>query len=235
MASLAGAITTLGLAGVPFGGPVWNSEYLTEPRPYTVTFTQLGLDGSSVVRHTDYTKIELTDVQHVVSDTASVSATEGPIDSQIITTHDAASLAVTDTASLFNFLNITDSISLSVSESVGLIISGVTEKPVTETASLSVSETVALSVTVEVTDTASISVTDSGTVDVDSENVTASDDAAVSVSEEVLLGIFAGINVVNVGDVATLTAVEAALVRESFFSDRTPRSRTVFVNDRRRH
>lgn len=214
MASLAGAITTLGLAGVPFGAPVFDAEYQTNPRPYTQTFTQLGLNGCADVRHVTFSKTETTTATLVVSDTASISATESPIDLQEIATTDTARLSVSETTQLFNFRSVTDTASLAVSETISLVITGVTSKSASDTASVSTSETVAIAVTTAVTDTASLTVTDEATVDVSAENVAVTDTASITTDESVLLNVFSGVNAISVIDEARLTTAEVAAVHE---------------------
>lgn len=56
MPSLVGAITTLGLLGVSAAAPVYHSDYATAefPRPYTQTFTQLGLGATPSIRHQSF-------------------------------------------------------------------------------------------------------------------------------------------------------------------------------------
>ena len=56
MPSLVGAITTLGLLGVSAAAPVYHSDYATAefPRPYTQTFTQLGLNATPGIRNQSF-------------------------------------------------------------------------------------------------------------------------------------------------------------------------------------
>jgi hypothetical protein len=218
MASLAGAITTLGLVGLSTAAPVFDTEYGTSPRPYTVTFTQLGLDGSSVARHVDYSgKATETDSFFTVSDTVSISVTEDPVDSQEVATSDTARLSVADTALLFNNIAGTDTARISLSETINLTVAGVTDKPVSDTASLTLSaETAVLDVTLDVADTCSLTLSgETATVDVSVEQIIVSDTCSLSVSEEALLNIFAGFNEVTTGDVVALRlAGEVSAVRE---------------------
>ncbi len=214
MPSLAGAITTLGLAGIPFGAPVFDSEYQTTPRPYTQTFTQPGLDGSSVARHVTYTKTEASVATLDVSDTASLSATEEPIDQNELATTDTARLSATDVSQLFNRIDVSDTAALAANETISLVISGVTLKSVSDTASLSSSETSALGITIDVSDTASLSATDSSSVAVSAENLSVTDAANLSADDAQLLEIFAGIVEKIAFDSALLTVVDIALVRE---------------------
>lgn len=214
MASLAGAITTLGLAGVPFAAPVFDSEYHTTPRPYTQTFTQLGLDGCAVLRHTSFSHTETTTAEVNVSDTASISATESPVDTQEIAVTDTARLSVTDSSQLFNFLAATETAGLSLSETISLVIVGVTTKTGSDTASLTLTESTSVAVTIEVTDTASLTLTETPTVDVSTEQKTATDTASITLDEAVSLNVFSGVNTIAVGDAALLSIVESSSVIE---------------------
>jgi hypothetical protein len=214
MASLAGAITALGLAGVSIAAPVWDSEYATSPKPYTQTFTALSNNGTSGPYLTDYSgKTELTDVSLEVSDTASLSATEEPVDSQQIEVADIARLSVTETVSHFHFIAVTDTATLSASELVALSITGVTPKPVTDTASISATEVTSLSVSLSVTDTASLSATDTSSVAVSTESVDVTDTASLSADDASLLTVFTGQLELNVVDSASLRTTETASIQ----------------------
>lgn len=211
MPSLAGAITTLGLAGVSVAAPVFDVEYQTVPRPYTQTFTQLGLDGSSVARHTVFTgKTEETLAPLAVTDSALLSATEDPVDAQTLATTDIARLSVTESVAVFRTVAGTDTALLSVTETVSLLISGVTSKPVTDTASLAATEAIAISVSVGVTDTASLSASDSAAVVVSNETLTASDTASLAATESVLVEVFTGQAPISVNDSALLAVSDSA-------------------------
>jgi hypothetical protein len=225
MASLAGALTTLGLAGLSTAAPVFDAEYATSPKPYTVTFTQLGLSGLSELRHVDYTgKTTLTDSFFSVSDTTSITVTESPVDSQEITTYDLTRLSVSDIAALFNSLAVTDTARIGLSESIALTVAGVADKPVSDTTSLTLSaETAVLDVTLDVTDTASLTLSgETATVVVSVEQVIVSDTASLSIpSEEALLNIFTGVNVIDRADTTSLRiGSEIASVREIGFVTR---------------
>lgn len=215
MASLAGALTTLGLLGISTAAPVFDTEYATSPKPYTVTFTQLGLNAGPVVRHVDYSgKVSPTDSAFDVFDTASVSATESPVDSQEITTNDVARVAASESISLLKRLDPTDTALVAVSESISLVIGGVTDKPVTDTASVSAADVATLDVTIDVSDTASVSTTDVAVVDVSVEQIIVSDTASVSTTDEALRNVFAGVNVIAAADFAFITVGESARVIE---------------------
>jgi hypothetical protein len=56
MASLAGAVTTLGLLGVCASAPTFQSpsDSAEQPRPYTQSYTQLSLNGSVIVFHDSF-------------------------------------------------------------------------------------------------------------------------------------------------------------------------------------
>src|ERR1044072_600479 len=173
MPSLAGAITTLGLLGLSTNAPVFDSEYQASPRPYTTTFTALSLAGALPrARAVDFSgKTEQTTAAIVVTDTASLSATESPIDTQEIESTDSARLAVSESSQLFNFIAVTDTANLSLSETISLVISGVTAKTASDTASLSLTESRSIAVTVAVTDTTSLTLTESSSVVVSTEQV----------------------------------------------------------------
>jgi hypothetical protein len=149
-----------------------------------------------------------------VSDTASISATEGPIDTQEIESADTARLSVSESTQLFNFLSAADTANLSLSETISLVITGVTAKTGSDTASLSLTESVAIAVTVDVTDTASLTLTESSSVAVSTEQVTVSDTASLTLDEAVSLNVFSGVNAISAVDGAALALVETANVLE---------------------
>lgn len=215
MPSLAGAITVLGLGGLSVGAPFYDSEYHTTPRPFTQQFTQLGLGGLSTFPHNDFSgKVSETTATFTVSDTASLSATEEPIDQNEITTGDTARLSATDSSQLFNRLDVTDTATLSAGETIGLLISGVTLKTASDTATLSSSETSELGVSVDVSDTATLTVTDTSSVDVSAESLDVTDTANLSADDTQLLEIFAGIVERSASDTALLTVNDLASVIE---------------------
>lgn len=233
MPSLVGAITTLGLLGLSANAPVYDPDYgaaPTFPRPYEATWTGLGLSALPGVRAVDFSgKSELTTAPLDVSDTASLSATEDPIDTNEIVTTDTARLSATESTQLFNFRSTTDTASLSVSETIGLVQSGVTLKTASDTATLSVTESVAVGVTIDVTDTASLTVSESVSVSTTAETVDVTDTATLTVDESLLLAIFAGVVELNAQDTALLTtseiasAIEVRRIKRITLSIRFPR------------
>lgn len=146
-----------------------------------------------------------------VSDTASISVTEDPVDRNEIATTDTARIAVSDTSQMFNRIDVTDTARLSVGETVSLLISGVTLKTASDTASISVSESVTVNVSIAVTDTASISVGDVAAVAVSVEQFSVSDTASISVDDEQQLNIFAGVVEKIVSDDALLTLTDTSI------------------------
>lgn len=215
MPSLSGAITVLGLGGLSVGAPFYDSEYQTVPRPFTQQFTQLGPGGLSTFPHSNFTgKTEETTAALSVSDTASLSATESPVDSNEIATSDTVRLSLTESSQLFNFQAVTDTASLSLSETISLVQSGVTLKTASDTASLSVTEVSSIAVSVAITDTASLTLTESASVAVSTEQVTVSDTASLTIDESVLLNVFAGVNAISVADSALLSVIDTASVTE---------------------
>jgi hypothetical protein len=216
MPSLIGAVTTLGLLGLGTAAPVFNADQTQKfPRPYTETFTALGLSGTPAKRAVDFSgKTELTSVSHDVSDTAYISVTEEPIEEQDIAAYDTARLSVTDTAALFNFLAVTDTARISISETVALVSGTVVTKTASDTASLSVTDTSALSVSVSASDTASISVGDVASLVTALEQKSATDTASLTTEEDTLLGIFTGLLEITGSDIASLTLSESASVLE---------------------
>lgn len=220
MSSLAGARTTRTLIGVP-GLPTWR-DTLSTTRAFSQQFTHRHPGGIFGRAYGSFTKTAATSVDVDVTDTASITATESPVDSQEITTNDVIRLGVTESTQLFNFISVTESFVPGLSETVSLIISGVTDRPVTDTASLTLSESVALGISIDVTDTASLQLTgEAGTVVTSSELVTVTDTASLSVSEEQILNIFTGVVDISVNDTASLAlAVESAAAIEARRIDR---------------
>lgn len=213
MANLVGAYTALTPRGTP-GQVAW-AETNNVPRAYTEDFTAFLPWGVPGRLYGDFTKVVSSTAALAVSDTASLSATEDPVDSNEIATTDTARLGVTDAAALFNFLASTDTATLLAFETISLAQSGVTLKTASDTTSLSASEAVTLNVSIDVTDTASLSVTDSSAVDVSVEEKSATDTASLTLSDEaVLLNIFTGVNEITVSDAANLRVSETASVIE---------------------
>lgn len=213
MASLAGTLTFLTLSGL--SGPevyVPQGETLTV-RPTNLEFTELGLYGGPKFLASEFTaKATAPQQDWVLSDTAYLTATEGPIDVNEIVTYDTASLrAILEQASLLNYYAVTETARLSAGESVSLVTSGVTPKVVTDTASISATDVATLDVTLDVTDTASITGTeDPGTVDVNSEAFAVTDDAAITVDEGAAVNQFSGFDPIVVGDIVYLSAIDTA-------------------------
>jgi hypothetical protein len=208
MASLVGAVTALALYGAP--GQPQLPDPTTFPRPGGLEFTHLGLGGTPGSTYGTFTKTAVTYLELDVTDSASLSASESPIDSQQIVSYDIARIALAETAALLNRYSLTDTAAISLSEVVALSIAGVLDKPVTDTASLSLTESTALSVTVAVTDTASVSVTDDGEVAATVEGIAPTDTASLSVTETSLLEVFVGQLSLTVSDTARLTLTESA-------------------------
>lgn len=177
-------------------------------------WTDLSVSGAPGMRQEFEAAEERTQIDVTVSDAVLISATEGPVDSQEITSHDTARLRSTESAALFNFIPVTDTARLSVSETVSLLISGIAAKPVTDTASLSVAESSVLSVSLDVTDDADIEVSDESDVATTVEQKTASDDASLSVSEETTLNVFTGLVEVTASDIGHLGLIESASALE---------------------
>lgn len=219
MASLVGAITTLGLLGVSVAAPVYDPDYdapPTYPRPYTDTWTGLGLNSLPGKRAVDFSgKVEITLAAVSATDTIYLQVTEDPVDEQEIATQDNARLAVSDTAALFNNIANTDTASITLSETVSLLVSGVVTKTASDTASIAIAEAASINVTVDATDTASITLSDEDSdVVVSVEQKSASDTASISIDEEHLLNIFTGVNVVNASDTCSLTLGESVTATE---------------------
>jgi hypothetical protein len=215
MPSLAGAITVLGLGGLSVGAPFYDSEYQTSPRPFTQQFTQLGLGGLSTFRHADFSgKTEITTAPIVVSDTASLSATEDPFDRNEIATTDTARLSASDVSQLFNRIDVSETASLAAGETISVVISGVTLKTASDTASLTATDASAVGVSIAVTDTATLTASESATVAVSAENISVSDTASLSADDVQLLEIFAGIVEKVVSDSAIFTVSDSAAVAE---------------------
>lgn len=214
MASLVGAKSALTPRGTP-GLVSWRATSSTTfPRPYTVTFTQLRPGGVPGRRYGSFAKTVATTATLVVSDTASLSATEEPIDQNEIATTDTARLSASDVSQLFNRIDASDTASMTAGETIALAISGVTLKTASDTASLSATDTSALGVTVDVSDTASLTATDTSSVAVSAESKSVTDTASLAADDEQLLEIFAGIVERSASDNALLTVSERASIVE---------------------
>src|SRR5688572_10504485 len=227
MASLASAKTALTPRGTP-GLVAWRDMSSTT-RAYSVAFTQFRPGGIPGRRYGSFTKVASSTAEFSVSDTASLSATEEPVDRNEIATTDTARLSATETSLLFNRIDVTDTATLTAGETISVVIIGVTLKTASDTASLSSSETATLGISLAVSDTASLSATDTSVLVVSAENIATSDTASLSTDEAVLLEIFAGVVEKTAADTATLTVSESAVVvearriRKIKFQSRMPR------------
>jgi hypothetical protein len=212
MASLASAKSALTPRGTPGRAP-WR-DTSSVARAYSATFTQLRPGGITGRRYGAFTKVASSTVALSVSDTASLSATEEPIDRNEVATTDTARLSASDVSQLFQRIDVSDTATLSAGETIALLQSGVTLKTASDTASLSSSETSTLGVTVDVSDTASLTVTDTSALVVSAESIAVTDTANLSADDTQLLEIFAGIVEKVSADTALLTVTDSALVLE---------------------
>lgn len=200
----------LGLSGTP--GPLVSRLFgITGADKTGQDYSELGLHGRPDNPRSFAGRVASSTQSFVVSDTASISVTEDPVDRNEITTTDTARIAVSDTSQMFNRIDVADTARLSVGETISLLITGVTLKTASDTASLSVSEAVTVNVSLDVTDTASISVSDTSSVEVSVEQITVSDTASLSVDDQQQLEIFAGFVDKTVHDDALLTLTETAV------------------------
>ncbi len=146
-----------------------------------------------------------------VTDTASLSGTEGPIDGIEISTYDSANLTLAEITSLLNHYGVSDTANLGLNELIQLGITGVNAISVSDTASVSGTDASSVGVTVDVSDTASISGTDSGTVDVTREVLEASDTASITANDFATIDAFSGSASFNTSDDAYLRLTESAI------------------------
>jgi hypothetical protein len=212
MPSLVGAITTLGLVGLSTAAPVFDADYAAPPtfeRPYTETFTGLGLGATPTKRAVTFSKVETPLAEITASDTWLVAWTEAPIEGQEIATTDTWRISWTETASLTRAVAVSDSWTVNWSESIALSQGGVTEKSGTDTWSVSFTESVALSVTIAATDTWTVDWSESGAVSTTVEAIAATDTWTVSWSEDPLLGIFVGEVPISANDTWNVSWTEA--------------------------
>jgi hypothetical protein len=228
MASLIAGITALSLTGVP-GLETWDdgtplpvaasdtaSITATEGTPTVLgidpqIWTELGLTGVPFPVRDSFDAVAPSDQLDLeVSDTASISGTEDPVDGQEIETSDIAQITLSEVVQLFNNIDLTDSANLTLSETINLQTSGTPDVPVTETASLTLTEVATLDVELTVTDDAALTLTESPTVDVSGETFDVTDTTSLSLSETVLLDIFAGVVEINADDIASLGVTEVA-------------------------
>lgn len=200
MASLAGATTCLGLGGLLTAAPLFDAEFAASPRPYTQTFTKLGLGGMPAPYAIDFTgKVSITEAAVDGTDTWLVSWIEADVDLQEIESSDTWRVTWTETANIVRRYEATDDWTIAWTESVELAISGVTLKTGTDTWSASWTEAVTLSVTLDATDTWTVDWSEAGALDVVGEQITATDTWSVSFTEDVLLNIFTGL-ITRTGD-----------------------------------
>lgn len=156
-----------------------------------------------------------------VFDDGSVSATEDPVDSQLLDTSDngpvTLSSEVIDSLAV-NLDTPQDTASVVLSESVSIEITGSLDIAVTDTASAQVSEALLLAAQSDVTDTASASASESSTVDIDvvPELVTVDvSDTASAASTDTADQLLKDPEFVDVTDTAS-AAVSETFVLENF-------------------
>lgn len=213
MSTLVGAKTNLSARGTP--GPATWRDTTSIPRPFIAQITQRRPGALPGRMYGSFARAAVTTVTLDVSDTASLSATEEPVDRNEIATTDTARLSASETSLLFNRIDVTDTATLTAGETISVVISGVTLKTASDTASLSSSETSTVGVSVDVTDTATLTATDTSVLVVSVEAIAASDTASLSTDDAVLLEIFAGVVEKTASDTATLTVSETAIVVEA--------------------
>ena len=219
MASLVGAITALSLIGAPSGSPVWTTVAKGgAPSEPASPITRLGLTGTATRLYGAFSKQPVGLVLKTVSDSATLSVLEDPMDERYLTTGDSAYLRITETLLRLNHLGVTDTASLLLAEGVELQGAGVNESSPTDTASLSVAEAVTLDISVDLTDTASISVTGTPTILVSTLAQTVTDTASISITETSITDKVSGSRAWQVGELAQLSLSEATLL-EKFESD----------------
>lgn len=156
---------------------------------------------------------DLTDTTSVnVSDTASLSATEGDVDSFDIVSSDEAALSLAEVITAAISVSRGDTASLAIADVSAVNISGNVAVNVTDTTSLSVTDAGDPKVDVAVTDTASLTLTDSGAVTVDTLTISVADDIVPVLSEAA--AITASVALVNVAvtDTVSLTADDLSAV-----------------------
>lgn len=160
----------------------------------------------------DGVRTETAIVYVTVSDTASVSATEDPIDSQDIASSDIGYLAVTEVAVLGAVIYATDTASLTLGEAVNLGITNNTAKSGTDTASLTLTEVASAHVSIEASDTASLSVSESTSADITRQDIQPTDTASLSVDDSATVSVITGDIPLTAVDSARLTVTETATV-----------------------
>lgn len=210
MASLVGVVTALTLSGVP--GHLPFIEQGATAGAHTGSFTRLGLGGYSRPIDAIPAKDAAAQAELNVTDTASLSATEGPLDSNEIITYDTARLSAVDVSNIYNFYTLTDTARLFINEAVTLNVSGVTDNPATDTASISATEVATVDVTVDVTDTASLQTTDTPTVDTAGVVISVTDTASLSTTDTAAYDAITGVAYLTGEDQALLRVVDTAVV-----------------------
>lgn len=239
MASLAGAITFLTLAGAPGLAP-WSQvvEEGSGSRPNDGTFTQLQPAGVSGARYGSFTdKTEETASTKVVTDSIRIFLTEGPVADIDIDVNDTITVRITDTAYAGLSRSVSDTITLRSAESVfSLAKSGTIPKTVSDTITLRITEGVAYGVAISVSDTLTPVLTESNSVD-KSDVKTVSDTITLVLANELpLLSIFAANVSLGVTDTLRLAVSESSGLKASGEVDRisikaTPKGRIRIVRE----
>lgn len=210
MPSLAGAVSFLTLAGISGQQPYIEQAAAVGRVGYH--FGGLALYGTTGANASGFFAKSLSaDIQHVVSDTASLTVTETPIDSNEVVTYDTISLNISEISRIYNLYTLTDTARLVLGEAVSLVTAGVTAFTPTDTASISITDIAVLDVSLAVTDTTSISVSDpTPTVDTAGESYTATDTVSLSITDTASVNIFSGYLYLAADDTATIQVTDSA-------------------------
>lgn len=212
MATLVGAITFLTLAGTPGLTPY--TDTTSFPRTYSADFTRLSISATPTSPSGSFTgKTEESTIYVTVSDTASATATEDPIDTQDITSADLVYATLTESASLANYVAASETAFVTLGEAVTLSITSNTAKAGTDTASATITETASVAVAIDVTDTASVTATEgTPTIDTPANLVSVTDTASVTITDSPQIDIYTGFIPATGEDIASVTLAEVASV-----------------------
>lgn len=154
---------------------------------------------------------DLTDTVSLnLSDTANLTATEGPVDSFNITTDDWFDITLTEVITTGVSVDRGDTASIAANDTSSVNKSGNTAVNVTDTASLSVTDAGEVKDNIAVTDTASLTLTDSGAVTVAALVINVADDAALLVTENVALDVSNTLVNIGVSDTASMSAIDVS-------------------------
>lgn len=222
MALLTGAITALGLAGVPAAyDPNFSARTPDVPRSYVETFTQHGPHALPMSLYGAFAKSEETNLLKSVSDTLRVFVTEGTISDIDVDITDVIVPRIAESISVVAYRSVSDTIFPRITEGVtSLVKSGGPFHSVSDTIVPVIAESVSLRRLLTVSDTIIPVITDAYTALGQADELQVSDTVVPVITESYVLRQLAANVSLSVSDTINLIVTESGSVRASGDVDR---------------